>query len=78
MIFEIREKARGDRVGVEGGVEAWAGLGGHGGQPSKPGGQPWSRRGYPAECHASGLTWECTGVYFVPTEGKPVTLKACQ
>ena len=41
---------RGDRVGIEGGVEARAGLargggrGGHGGQPTRPGGQPWSRR----------------------------------
>ena len=31
-----------DRVGVESGVETRAG---HGGQPTKPGGQPWSRRG---------------------------------
>ena len=42
---------RGDRVGVEGGVETRAGLawgggrGGHGGQPTKPGGQLWSRVG---------------------------------
>ena len=40
-----------DRVGVEGGVETRAGLawgggrGGHGGQPTRPGGQPWSRVG---------------------------------
>jgi len=33
---------RGDRVGVEGGVEA---RGWHGGEPTKPGGQPWSRAG---------------------------------
>jgi aryl-alcohol dehydrogenase-like predicted oxidoreductase len=42
---------RGDRVGVEGGIEARAGMargggrGGHGGQPTRPGGQPSSWRG---------------------------------
>jgi hypothetical protein len=50
---------RGDRVGVEGGIETRAGLaggggrGGHGGQPTKPGGHPWSEaglgRGIPGE-----------------------------
>jgi len=69
---------RGDRVGVEGCVETRAGLGGHGGQPTKPGGQPWTRWGYTAEYRATGLTRECTDVYFVPAEGKPATLKACQ
>jgi predicted RNA binding protein YcfA (HicA-like mRNA interferase family) len=48
---------RSDRVGVEGGVEAWAGRAesrAHGGQPTKPGGQPWS---------LAGLTKTCTLVH---------------
>ena len=50
-LFVGGAEERGDRVGIEGGVETRAG---HGGQPTRPGGQPLSR---------VGLTMYCTGVY---------------
>jgi hypothetical protein len=46
---------RGDRVGVEGGIETGAR---HGGEPTKPEGQPWSRGARTTEKPGPGLDSE--------------------